>query len=105
MKRYFTLLLVSAAGFGQDGPALLHKMQQVLGGAGRIDKIRDFDQIVRARTWDRKGNPIGEVRKRTRWIKPNLLRLDQVGPGDTYALYFDGVSGKIADDSLDPPDG
>lgn len=31
--------------------------------------------------------------KRTRWIRPNLLRLDQVGPGDTYVLYFDGVQG------------
>jgi hypothetical protein len=24
---------------------------------------------------------------------PNLLRLDQIGPGDTYVLYYDGTSG------------
>jgi hypothetical protein len=72
---------------------LLRQMQQALGGADAIAKIRDFEQLVRAETWDRQGKPIGHVRKRTRWIKPNLLRLDQVGPGDTYALYFDGTSG------------
>ncbi|HXM39876.1 MAG TPA: hypothetical protein VN924_01410 [Bryobacteraceae bacterium] len=93
MKRHCALFLVCAAGFGQDGPALLRKMQQALGGTEKIVKIRDFDQLVRAQTWDRRGNSIGEVRKRTRWIKPNRLRLDQVGPGDTYALYFDGISG------------
>jgi hypothetical protein len=37
--------------------------------------------------------PLGKVRKRTRWIRPNHLRLDQVGPGDTYVLYFDGTAG------------
>jgi len=68
-------------------------MQRALGGGNRIEKIRDFEQLVRAETWDRMGRPIGQVRKRTRWIKPNRLRLDQVGPGDTYALYFDGTSG------------
>jgi hypothetical protein len=36
---------------------------------------------------------MGEVRKRTRWIAPNLLRLDQSGPGDTFVLYFDGTAG------------
>jgi hypothetical protein len=39
------------------------------------------------------GRPLGKVRKRTRWIRPNHLRLDQVGPGDTYVLYFDGTGG------------
>ena len=75
------------------GPTLLHKMQQALGGADKIEEIGDFEQLVHAQTWDRQGNPIGEGRKRTRWIKPNLLRLDHVGPGDTFALYFDGISG------------
>lgn len=93
MKAYIAGFLIGAAAFGQDGQALLHKMQRALGGAGQIEKIRDFEQLVRAETWDRQGRPIGQVRKRTRWIKPNYLRLDQVGPGDTYALYFDGTSG------------
>jgi hypothetical protein len=26
-------------------------------------------------------------------VRPNILRLDQIGPGDTYVLYFDGSSG------------
>ncbi len=72
---------------------MLHKLQQALGGADKIAEIHDFEQLVRAEAWDRQGKRIGEVRKRTRWIKPNHLRLDQVGPGDTYALYFDGISG------------
>jgi hypothetical protein len=33
------------------------------------------------------------VRKRTRWVRPNYLRLDQVGPDDTYLLYCDGAKG------------
>src|SRR2546430_338121 len=35
----------------------------------------------------------GVVYKRTRWTKPTVLRLDQVGAGDTYVLFFNGVSG------------
>jgi hypothetical protein len=68
-------------------------MQAALGGADKIANVRDFEQAVKARTWNRDGQPNGEVRKRVRWIRPNHLRLDQVGPGDTYALYFDGTSG------------
>lgn len=93
MKTYLAGFLVCAAAFCQDGRALLHKMQQALGGADKIEKIHDFEQLVRAETWDRMGRPIGQVRKRTRWIKPKHLRLDEMGPGDTYALYFDGGSG------------
>jgi hypothetical protein len=48
---------------------------------------------VRARAWHNDGRSMGEVRKRTRWIRPNILRLDQVGAEDTYVLYFDGTSG------------
>ena len=48
---------------------------------------------VRAETWDNQGSPHGLVRKRTRWVRPNYLRLDQVGPDDTYLLYFDGTTG------------
>jgi hypothetical protein len=36
---------------------------------------------------------MGEVLKRTRWIRPSVLRIDQVGPGSTYVLYFDGDAG------------
>jgi hypothetical protein len=68
-------------------------MQQALGGADKIEAIRDLDWTVKANTFDHAGRPIGQVMKRTRWIRPNYLRLDQVGPGDTYVLYFDGVSG------------
>jgi hypothetical protein len=68
-------------------------MQTALGGAEKIASVRDFEESVRADAWYSDGRPLGEVRKRTRWITPNYLRLDQVGPGDTYVLYFDGTSG------------
>ena len=55
--------------------------------------VRNFEESVRADAWYSNGKPLGEVRKRTRWIRPNYLRLDQVGPTDTYVLYFDGSSG------------
>lgn len=69
-------------------------MQMALGGADKIAAIRDYEETVRAQTWNANGVPLGEVRKRTRWMRsPNLLRLDQSGPRDTYVLYFDGDLG------------
>lgn len=80
--------------FSQDGLPLIHKMQQALGGADKIAAIRDFEQTVRAESWNgNTGRPLGEVRKRTRWVRPGYLRADQIGPGSTYVLYFDGTSG------------
>jgi len=93
-----TLTLLSLffcpSGFSQDGLQLFHRMQKALGGAQRIAAIRDFEQTVRAEAWNgNTGRSLGEVRKRTRWIPPSYFRADQVGPGSTYVLYFDGSSG------------
>jgi len=80
--------------FSQDALALFHKMQDALGGAARIAAVQDFEEIVRAESWNgNTGTSMGEVTKRTRWIRPNHLRVDQVGPGSTYVLYFDGTRG------------
>jgi hypothetical protein len=68
-------------------------MRTALGGAEKIASVSNFEESVRADAWYSDGRPLGEVRKRTRWIRPNYLRLDQVGPTDTYVLYFDGTSG------------
>jgi hypothetical protein len=87
-----TILFCSALS-GQDALQLFHKMQAALGGAEKIAAVRDFEESVRADAWYSDGRPLGEVHKRTRWIRPNYLRLDQVGPGDTYVLYYDGQSG------------
>jgi len=55
--------------------------------------VRDVEEIVRAEARDANGSALGEVRKRTRWIRnPNLLRVDQIGPRGTYVLYLDGGS-------------
>jgi hypothetical protein len=87
-------LLLCSSVFSQDGLQLFHKMQDALGGADRIAAVRDFEEIVRAESWNgNTGASMGEVRKRTRWIRPNIIRIDQVGPGSTYVLYFDGTSG------------
>lgn len=80
--------------WGQDaGKDLFHKMQRALGGEERIAAIRDFEEIVTAETYSPSGRSLGSVQKRTRWIAPNQLRIDQIGPGDTYVLCFDGTSG------------
>ena len=80
----------------QSEPAgldLLHRMQDALGGANRIAAVRDFEETIRAEAWDGNGGALGEVRKRTRWIRtPRAIRLDQIGPRGTYVLYFDGTS-------------
>jgi hypothetical protein len=86
--------LVASSALGQNsGLVLFHKMQQALGGADAISAIRDLDWTVQADAFDHHGKLIGIVAKRTRWIRPNCLRLDQAGPGDTYVLYFNGASG------------
>lgn len=73
--------------------ALLHDMQSALGGAKAIAAVRDFEETIRAEAWDSSGTSLGEVRKRTRWLKdPSMLRLDQRGPRGTYVLYLDGRS-------------
>jgi hypothetical protein len=78
----------------QEGLQLLHRMQSALGGADKIAAVHDFEETVHAEIWNNAGARMGEVVKRTRWIQsPNLLRLDQIGPRDTYVLYFDGGSG------------
>jgi hypothetical protein len=88
-----TLLLCPSI-FAQDGLQLFHQMQKALGGSEQIAAIRDFEERVHARTWNNEGKPNGEEHKRTRWIRPNYLRLDQVGhDNNTYSLYFDGTSG------------
>ncbi len=87
-------LFLCSSVFSQDGLALFRKMQQALGGADRIAAVRDFEQELRAESFNgNTGQSLGEVRKRTRWIRPNYLRVDQVGPGSTYVLYFDGTRG------------
>jgi hypothetical protein len=88
------LLFLCSSVSSQDGMPLFRKMQDALGGADRIAAIRDFEELVRAESWNgNTGQSIGEVRKRTRYIRPNHLRIDQVGPGSTYVLYFDGTTG------------
>lgn len=77
----------------QDGLALFHKMQEALGGEDKIAAIHDFEEQAHGDIFDHNGKPLGQVDKRTRWIRPNHLRIDQIGPFDTYALYFDGTSG------------
>lgn len=94
-------LFLGASVFPQDSPVsspeglrLFHRMQDALGGADKIAAVRDLEQQVRAESWNgNTGQSIGEVVKRTRWMRPTDLRVDQVGPGSTYVLYFDGRSG------------
>ena len=93
-------LFVCPSAYPQDALQLFHKMQEALGGADKIARIRDFEEIVRADAWHDDGSPMGVVRKRVRFIQPSYLRIDQVGREDTYVLYFDGTSGWEI-----PPDG
>jgi hypothetical protein len=53
-------------------------MQIALGGAEQVVSVLDFEQSVRADTWDNEGKPHGAVYKRVRWIQRNYLRRDKV---------------------------
>jgi hypothetical protein len=86
-------LLLPTACECQNGLRLFHEMQTALGGREKINAVRAFEQCVRANTWNNAGKYHGVVYKRTRWIKPNIVRLDQIGMGDTYVLFFDGKAG------------
>jgi hypothetical protein len=86
----FLLLTPSGA---DEGLALFHKMQTALGGADAIAAVKDYESVERAETWYEDGRPRGTVMKRVRFIRPSYLRIDQVGPGDSYVLYFDGSAG------------
>jgi len=77
-----------------EGLRLLHNLQDALGGADKIAAVQDFEETIRAEAWDASGAALGEVRKRTRWMRtPGLLRLDQIGPRGTYVLYYESASG------------
>ena len=85
---------VAAPVVSQDALSLFHNMQHALGGADRLAAIRDFEQDVRAESIDgRTGQSMGEGRKRTRWVAPSYLRVDQVGPESTDVLFSDGNNG------------
>ncbi len=72
----------------------MHKLQDALGGAQQIAGVRDFEETIQAQAWDSRGTALGEVRKRTRWMRnPNVIRLDQRGPRGTYVLFLDGRTG------------
>jgi hypothetical protein len=90
---FFLAIAFSPPAPAQDALSLLHKMQAALGGADKIAAIRDYQEQVRADIFDPNGKQLGVVVKRTRWVQSSYLRLDQIGPFDTYALYFDGASG------------
>lgn len=77
-----------------EGLQLLRKMQTAIGGVEKIAAIQDYEETVQAKTWNSDGSPLGDVLKRTRWMRsPNVIRLDQIGPRDTYVLYYDASSG------------
>jgi hypothetical protein len=87
-------VLASQASRPDHGARLLSKLQNALGGAKQIAGIRDFEEVIRAEAWDSKGGSLGQVRKRTRWMRsPNVVRLDQLGFRGTYVLFYDGETG------------
>src|SRR5690348_550278 len=76
----------------QEGLQLFHQMQIALGGRKKIASIRDFEECIRGDGWNDDGNYQGVAYKRTRWVNPDIVRLDQVGESN-YVLFFDGTSG------------
>lgn len=60
----FTVLCLSLARADDNGLALLHKMQEALGGADKIAAIHDIDWTVSAETFDHNGKFIGRVAAR-----------------------------------------
>src|SRR3954465_12924079 len=96
-------LLLPTACECQNGLRFFHEMQTALGGREKINAVRAFEQCVRANTWNNAGKYHGVVYKRTRWIKPNIVRLDQIGMGDTSVLFFEGKGGwKILPEKVFP---
>lgn len=87
----FSMFLTTACQC-QKAIELFHKMQSALGGRAKIASVLDFEECIRGDGWNDSGKYQGVAYKRTRWINPDILRLDQVGASD-YVLFFNGTSG------------
>ena len=67
-------------------------MQSALGGRDKIASVRDFEECIRGDGWSDNGKYQGVSYKRTRWITPETVRIDQAGLSN-YVLFFNGTSG------------
>jgi hypothetical protein len=72
--------------------AALSSAAKRVGWQRKNHSVRDFVECIRGDGWDDGGKYQGITYKRTRWIKPDILRLDRVGVSD-YVLFFNSTSG------------
>ncbi len=77
----------------QDALALLHRMQEALGGADKLAAIRDYDWKITAKIYGPGGQEGGEGVRRIRMILPDHFRCDQTIPMGEVIWYFDGTKG------------
>lgn len=92
-----TLILAAALAAqtppAQDAVALLHRMQDALGGAEKLAAIHDYDWKIVAKIYGPGGQEGGEGVRRIRLVFPNHFRCDQRIPMGEVIWYFDGKAG------------
>jgi zinc protease len=72
----------------------------VMGGAAKMAAVKDFSEAAEMAMDASAGGM--KIKQQSRWVKPNILRQDQILPFGTIVAFSDGKSGWLA---MPPPQG
>ena len=78
----------------EQGKAILAKMQQALGGAGKLAAVRDYAAVREVHFAAQAGG--ADTVETEKWMAPGNMREESQSSSGTNALYCDGKSGWIA---------
>ncbi len=78
----------------EKGRQLLQRLQQAVGGAEKLETLKDFTMVSSAEI--KTGGGAMKVRKTDRWVAPSHARQDQELPFGKVTGYFDGKAGWLA---------
>ncbi len=79
----------------EKGKRLLERVQQAVGGAGRLAAVKDSTTIAQYQLPSATGT--AQLQETDRWIAPTYLRQESDTPGRKLAAYCDGKAGWFAD--------
>ena len=78
----------------EKGRGLLARVQQAVGGAGKLAAVKDFSTLAEVQIQSPGGAM--KARQTNRWVAPSHFRQDVELPFGKLSTYFDGASGWIS---------
>ena len=78
----------------EKGRRLLERVQQAVGGAGKLAAVKDFSTVAEVQIQSPGGAM--KARQTNRWVAPSHFRQDVELPFGKLSSYFDGASGWIS---------